>query len=94
MPMEKATALVLRTTDFRETSRVVILWTREFGKVHALAKGGRRLRSQFEFALDLLNLCDIVLIRKTSEGLGDVYKRQLPRNPAASGCFLRSLPDR
>lgn len=69
MPLEKALALVLRTTDFRETSRVVTLWTRPFGKVRALAKGGRRLRSQFESALDLLNCCDIVLIRKTSEGL-------------------------
>jgi DNA repair protein RecO (recombination protein O) len=66
---EKTTALVLRTTDFSETSRVVVLWTRDFGKVRALAKGGRRLRSAFEVALDLLNLCDIVLIRKASDAL-------------------------
>lgn len=66
---EKTTALVLRTTDFSETSRVLVLWTREFGKVRALAKGGRRLGSSFESALDLLNCCDIVLIRKTSGAL-------------------------
>ena len=40
MPLEKATALVLRTTDWSETSRIATLWTREFGKVRALAKGG------------------------------------------------------
>ena len=69
MSLEKALALVIRTTDFSETSRVVTLWTRELGKVSALAKGGRRLRSNFENALDLLTVCDIVLIRKTSGSL-------------------------
>ena len=39
MPSEKASALVLRTIDFSETSLVVWLFTREFGKIGALAKG-------------------------------------------------------
>jgi DNA repair protein RecO (recombination protein O) len=66
MSTEKATALVLRTTDWSETSRIATLWTREFGKVRVLAKGGRRLKSNFESALDLLTLCSIVLLRKSS----------------------------
>jgi DNA repair protein RecO (recombination protein O) len=66
---EKALGLVLRTTDWSETSRIATLWTREFGKVRVLAKGGRRLRSNFESALDLLTLCSIVLLRKSSGGL-------------------------
>src|SRR5260370_26946044 len=69
MSLEKAQALVIRTTDFSETSRIVTLWTRELGKVSALAKGGRRLRSNFENSLDLLAVYDIVLIRKTSGSL-------------------------
>src|SRR5579864_4502473 len=69
MAAEKARALVLRTTDWSETSRIATLWTREFGKVRVLAKGGRRLRSAFENALDLLTLCDIVLIRKSAGSL-------------------------
>jgi len=47
MAAEKAQALVLRTTDWSETSRIATLWTREFGKVRVLAKGGRRLKSNF-----------------------------------------------
>jgi DNA repair protein RecO (recombination protein O) len=66
MAAEKALALVLRTTDWSETSRITTLWTREFGKVRALAKGGRRLKSNFENALDLLTLCTIVFLRKSS----------------------------
>lgn len=62
-------ALVLRTTDWSETSRIATLWTREFGKVRVLAKGGRRLRSNFENALDLLTACHVVLLRKSSGSL-------------------------
>jgi DNA repair protein RecO (recombination protein O) len=64
--MERATGLIIRTTDFSETSRIVTVWTRELGKVRALAKGGRRLKSNFEVALDLLMVCDMVLLRKSS----------------------------
>jgi DNA repair protein RecO (recombination protein O) len=77
MAAEKATALVLRTTDWSETSRIATLWTRELGKVRALAKGGRRLRSSFENALDLLTLCSIVLLRKSSGGLDLLTEAQV-----------------
>src|SRR5205814_725443 len=77
MATVKATALVLRTTDWSETSRICTLWTREFGKVRALAKGGRRLKSAFESALDLLTACSIVLLRKSSGGLDLLTEAQV-----------------
>ena len=54
MASEKSSAIVLRTVEFSETSLVVTLFTREFGKVRALAKGARRPKGPFESALDLL----------------------------------------
>jgi DNA repair protein RecO (recombination protein O) len=69
MSAEKTLALVLRTADWSDTSRIATLWTRDFGKVRALAKGGRRLKSNFENALDLLTVCDIVFLRKSSGSL-------------------------
>ena len=69
MATEKATALVLRTVDWSDTSRIATLWTREFGKMRVLAKGGRRLKSNFESALDLLTVCSIVALRKSSGSL-------------------------
>src|ERR1700733_6910653 len=69
MAAEQALALVVRGTDWSETSRIVTLWTRELGKVRALAKGGRRLKSNFEVALDLLTVCDMVLLRKSTGSL-------------------------
>ena len=46
MSAEKAEGLILRVTDFSETSRIVVLFTREFGKISALAKGGRMARAR------------------------------------------------
>src|SRR6202171_1170279 len=77
MSSEKALALVIRNTDWSETSRISTLWTREFGKVRCLAKGGRRLKSNFESALDLLTVCDIVLLRKSSGGLDLLTEAQV-----------------
>jgi DNA repair protein RecO (recombination protein O) len=74
---EKALALILRTTDWSETSRIATLWTREFGKVRVLAKGGRRLKSNFESALDLLTLCRIVFLRKSSGSLDLLTEAQV-----------------
>src|SRR5437763_6844854 len=79
MSLERARALVIRGSDWSESSRIATLWTREFGKVRGLAKGGRRLRSNFESALDLLTVCGIVLLRKTSGGLDLLTEAQVVR---------------
>jgi DNA repair protein RecO (recombination protein O) len=77
MPAEKALALVVRGTDWSETSRIATLFTREFGKVRGLAKGGRRLKSGFEVAFDLLSVCHVVFFKKASGGLDLFTEAQL-----------------
>ena len=77
MPSERALALVVRGFDWSETSRIITLFTREFGKVRALAKGGRRLKSNFDVAFDLLNVCHVMVIRKAHGGLDLLTKAQL-----------------
>jgi len=69
MSSEKTEGLILRVTDFSESSRIVVVFTREFGKISALAKGGRKLKGPFESALDLLSTCQIVFLRKSTSGL-------------------------
>jgi DNA repair protein RecO (recombination protein O) len=91
MPTEKATALVLRTVEFSETSLVATLMTREFGKLGVLAKGARRLKSPFESALDLLCLCRIVFVRKSSEALDLLTEAKLLRRFRPAGRDLSSL---
>jgi len=89
--VEKATAIVVHAVDFSETSLVVTLFTREFGKVSALAKGGRRLKGPFESALDLLALCRIVFLHKTSDALDLLTEAKLLRRFRPVGRDLSGL---
>src|SRR5687767_15876813 len=91
MSAEKATALVLRVIDFSETSAVVTLFTREFGKISGLAKGARRPKGPFEHALDLLAECRVVFLRKSSGALDLVTEAKLERRFRPRGRDLASL---
>lgn len=79
MSSEKTRAIVVRVVDFSETSCVVTLFTRDFGKIGALAKGARRPKSPFESALDLLAVCRIVFLHKSSESLDVLTEAKLER---------------
>ena len=69
MAADKAHAVVIRAVPFGETSAVVTLYTRELGKLRALAKGAWRPKSAFDGALDLLSTCQVLVLRKSSGGL-------------------------
>ena len=77
--MPNADALVLRTVDFSETSLIVTLYTRQFGKIEALAKGGRRLKGPFESSLDILARNSIGFIPKRGDVLDLLTESKLIR---------------
>ena len=79
MAAEQTTAIVLRTIEFSETSLIVTLLTREFGRVSAIAKGARRPKGPFEGALDLLAVCRVVVLRKSSDSLDLLTEAKLHR---------------
>ena len=79
MATEKTLAIVLRVVEFSETSSIVTLFTREFGKIGGMAKGARRPKSAFEFALDLLAVCRIVFIHKSTDTLDLLTEAKLER---------------
>jgi DNA repair protein RecO (recombination protein O) len=91
MASEKSTAIVLRVIDFSETSCVVTLFSRDFGKISALAKGARRPKGPFEAALDLLAVCRIVFLHKTSDALDLLTEAKLERRFRAAGRSLSRL---
>ncbi len=91
MPTEKTAAIVLRTIEFSESSLVVTLFTRDFGKIGALAKGARRLKGPFDSALDVLTLCRIVFLHKSSEALDLLTEAKLQRRFRPAGRDLSSL---
>jgi DNA repair protein RecO (recombination protein O) len=79
MASEKTRAIVLKVVEFSESSCVLTLFTEDFGKVGALAKGARRPKSPFEGALDLLALVRIVFLRKLSDALDLLTEAKLER---------------
>ena len=91
MAAENASAIVLRLVEFSETSSVVTFFTREFGKLGALAKGARRLKNPFDSALDVLSHCRIVFLRKSSGGLDLLTEAKLERRFRPPGRDLAPL---
>lgn len=79
MSGEPTTAIVIRTVEFSETSLIVTLLTKDFGRVSAIAKGARRPKGPFENSLDLLSVCRVVLIRKAGETLDLLTESKLRR---------------
>lgn len=91
MSSEKTLAIVVRVVEFSETSCIVTLFTRDFGKIGALAKGARRPKSSFESALDLLAVCRIVFLHKSSESLDLLTEAKLERRFRAATRDLSRL---
>ncbi len=58
--LKKDKGICLRTVDYSETSQVVTLFTREAGKLSAIAKGSKRPKSQFDGPIECFSFGDIV----------------------------------
>ncbi|MBR4833938.1 MAG: DNA repair protein RecO [Thermoguttaceae bacterium] len=91
MSIETTDALVVRTVDFSESSSIVTLFTRDFGKVRGLAKGARRLKNPFETSLDLLASIRVSFIRKKSDALDLLTEAKLVRRFRPTSRNLRGL---
>lgn len=65
----KTEAVVLKTMKYRETSKIVTLYTRRFGKVKAVAKGARRLTSKFGSSLEPMSYVHAILYKKEHRDL-------------------------
>lgn len=91
MSIETTNALVVRAVEFSESSLIVSLFTRDFGKVSALAKGARRLKNPFETSLDLLVSNRVSFIRKNRDALDLLTEAKLVRRFRPTRRNLRGL---
>ena len=56
----KTEGFVLKTFDLRETSRIAIFFTKEYGKVSGVLKGIRKDHKKFGSSIDRFSLNDFV----------------------------------
>lgn len=69
MPILKAEGVILRRIKYSETSLIVTLYTREYGKISLLAKGARNPKSKFVGSLEPVTYVSIVYYHKDSRDL-------------------------
>jgi DNA repair protein RecO (recombination protein O) len=69
MPLFKTNAIVIRSTNYGESDKIVTFFTRDFGKLKGIAKGARRSRKRFQNALGLFSHLRLTFFEKEGTGL-------------------------
>jgi DNA repair protein RecO (recombination protein O) len=77
MALTRCEAVVVRTYPLGDTSRIAVLYSREFGLVRGVAKGARGPKSRFGAALEPLSVVDAVLYRKDGRDLDLLSKVEI-----------------
>lgn len=70
MSLIKTEAIVVKVSDYSESTRLVTLFSPEHGRIRLLAKGARRLKSQSRGLLEPFSRIDATLYLKDPTGLG------------------------
>ncbi len=62
-------AIILKTVDYSESSKIVTLFTEEHGKIAAMVRGAKKPKSKFSGLLQVGNLLEVVYYHKSSRGV-------------------------
>jgi len=91
----KDVAICIRAIDYSETSQIVTFFARMTGKVSAIVKGAKRLKSAFDGPVEVFSTGRIVFSQKGEENLATLTEfeqqphfRQLTNNLLAMNCSL------
>ena len=57
----KTSAIVLKSINWKDSSKIVSLYTREHGRINVIAKGARRSNSQYQGILESVNLIEVTV---------------------------------
>ena len=88
MPLVRSEGVVLKTHALGDTSRIVVVFTREHGMVRLVAKGARKTPSRFGFALEPLSRGRYVYYHKPDR---DLQLLSQADTLAATGSHLADL---
>ena len=69
MPLVKTVAITLKSRKWGDADRIVTLYAKHLGKIRAVARGARRLKSRMGAALEPLTICDLNLFEKSGDSL-------------------------
>jgi DNA repair protein RecO (recombination protein O) len=69
MPLIKTIAITLNSRKWGDADRIVTFYTKERGKVRAIARGARRMKSRLGASLEPLMICQLNLFEKSGDSL-------------------------
>ncbi len=69
MPLIKTIAITLKSRKWGDADRILTFYTKHVGKIRAVARGARRLKSRMGAALEPLTICDLNLFEKSGDSL-------------------------
>jgi DNA repair protein RecO (recombination protein O) len=69
LPVQKTRAIVLRYHSLGEADRIVTFYTRDFGKIRAVARGVRKVKSRLCGRLEILTCGDLVFFERVDKDL-------------------------
>ena len=81
MSVVSTEAFVLRTYKLAEQDKIVVLFTKEMGKIRLVAKGARKLKNRFGAALELLTRIRILFHNKPNRELQVLDRADLLYSP-------------
>jgi len=65
----KTDAIILATMKYRDTSKIVTFYTKEYGKIKGIAKGARTAKNKFGSALEPMTYSMLVIYKKEHRDL-------------------------
>ncbi len=83
----KDVAICIRTTDYSETSQILTFFTRDTGKISAIAKGSKRPKSSFGGPFEIFSYGKIVFADSNKEKLATLTEFE----PAYGGAGFSTL---
>ncbi len=69
MPLYTTNAIVIRSHHYGESDKIVTFFTKDFGKIKAIAKGARRSKKRFQNALGLFSHLRLIFFDREGMGL-------------------------
>ena len=85
--LTKDSAICLRAIDYSETSQIVTLLAKAAGKISAIAKGSKRLKSSFDGPIEVLCYGRIVFSPAGDRKLATLTEFDTQPGPAANNLF-------
>lgn len=69
--------VILHGMDYRDTSKIVTVYTKKFGKIKVIAKGLRSQKNKFGSSLEPMTIASIVLYKKEHKDLHLLSKSEI-----------------